>query len=60
MNGCIRLINSLQYFSYIRPVKEVKRASIGIISILGNLRSVYTMVFVKFFFEIFCLIISEN
>jgi hypothetical protein len=40
MNQCIRLINSLLTFSYKRPVKEVKIATVGIIAILGNLRSV--------------------
>jgi hypothetical protein len=40
MNQCIRLMNSLMTFSNIRPVVEVKLAIVGIISILGNLRSV--------------------
>jgi hypothetical protein len=41
MNQCIRLINNLVTFSYYRPVAEVKQATVGIISILGNIRSVY-------------------
>ena len=40
MNQCLRLFESLVKFSYIRPVREVKLASVGIVSILGNLRSV--------------------
>jgi len=41
MNQCIRLMNSLVTYSNIRPVKEVKLATVGIIAILGNLRSVF-------------------
>ncbi len=39
-NQCIRLINSLLDFSYKIPVQEVKMGTVGIIAILGNLRSV--------------------
>ena len=39
MNQCIRLIQSLYKFSKIRPIKEVKQATVGIVSIIGNLRS---------------------
>jgi hypothetical protein len=40
MNQCIRLMEDFITFSNIRPVDEVKLASAGFISILGNLRSV--------------------
>ncbi len=40
MNQCIRLMEAFITFSNIRPVDEVKLASTGFISILGNLRSV--------------------
>ncbi len=40
MNQCIRLVESLRVFSKIRPVKEVKKSTIGLISTLGNMRSV--------------------
>jgi hypothetical protein len=40
MNQCIRLMEAFNTFSNIRPVDEVKLASTGFISILGNLRSV--------------------
>jgi len=34
-------MNSLVTFSYYRPVTEVKLATVGIISVLGNIRSVF-------------------
>lgn len=40
MNQCIRLANSLVEFSKYRPIVEVKLATVGIFSILGNIRSV--------------------
>ncbi len=40
MNQCIRLMESLVTFSFTRPVKEVQLALIGVITILGNIRSV--------------------
>jgi hypothetical protein len=40
MNQCIRLSQSLLDFSNSRPVDEIKIAIVGIVSILGNLRSV--------------------
>ena len=40
MNQCIRLINSLVGFSQTRPIDEVKQATFGLVSTLGNLRSV--------------------
>ena len=40
MNQCIRLVESLDYFSNIRPVKEIKKSMAGLISTLGNMRSV--------------------
>jgi len=40
MNQCIRLMESLVTFSFNRPVKEVQLALVGVINILGNLRSV--------------------
>ena len=40
MNQCIRLSQSFAIFSNSRPVKEVKLATVGIVSILGNLKSV--------------------
>ena len=46
MNQCIRLINSLVSFSMYRPVDEVKLALVGIISILGNMRSVFLNSFI--------------
>ena len=48
MNQCIRLMNTLVTFSNYRPVKEVKLAIVGIVSILGNIRSVFEhIVFIK-------------
>jgi len=41
MNQCIRLTNSLVTFSQNRPVTEVKLATVGLISILGNIRAVF-------------------
>lgn len=40
MNQCIRLIKSLEGFSVIRPVKEVKKSLNGLVSTLGNIKSV--------------------
>ena len=40
MNQCIRLMDSFVTLANTRPVEEVKLASAGFISILGNLRSV--------------------
>jgi hypothetical protein len=40
LNQCIRLIESLESFSIKRPVKEVKKSLIGLISVLGNNKSV--------------------
>ena len=40
MNQCIRLINALVDFSSVRPVDEVKKATVGFISVLGNMKSV--------------------
>ena len=40
MNQCIRLIDSLRLFSELRPIAEVKQATVGIVSILGNVKSV--------------------
>jgi len=40
MNQCIRLTQSLNYFSNYRPVEEVKLALTGIASVIGNLRLV--------------------
>jgi len=40
MNQCIRLMEAFNTFSNSRPIDEVKLASSGFISILGNLRSV--------------------
>ena len=40
MNQCIRLTKALFEFSKTRPINEVKQATVGIVSILGNLRSV--------------------
>ena len=40
MNQCIRLMNSLTNFSNIRPVEEVKKATVGLIAIMGNIKSV--------------------
>ena len=51
MNQCIRLMDSFVYFSNIRPVKEVKLATAGFISILGNIRSVKCLA--HLFFEIY-------
>jgi hypothetical protein len=46
MNQCIRLMETLVKFSFTRPVKEVQLALVGVVTILGNLRSVR-----KFFFQ---------
>ena len=51
MNQCIRLMNALLSFSYKRPVNEVYKSTIGIISLLGNLRSVS-----KFFEDYFVIL----
>ena len=40
MNQCIRLVESLMKLAKKRPIEELKLASVGIIYILGNLRSV--------------------
>ena len=40
MNQCIRLVNNLVKLADLRPVFEVKRATVGLISTLGNIRSV--------------------
>ena len=47
MNQCIRLIKTLEIFSEIRPVYEALNATVGIISILGNLRSVWFKILIK-------------
>jgi hypothetical protein len=38
-NQCIRLIQALVGFSQIRPIDEVLKTTVGIISVLGNVRS---------------------
>ena len=40
MNQCMRLLDALVSISKIRPIIEVKMATIGILTILGNVRSV--------------------
>jgi len=40
MNQCIRLVNSLVVISQKRPIDEVKKATVGVMAILGNLKSV--------------------
>ena len=40
MNQCIRLMESLVSYAYLRPIDEVEKANIGILSVLGNIRSV--------------------
>ena len=40
MNQCIRLVDTFVSLAFSRPVDEVKVASVGFVSILGNLRSV--------------------
>ena len=50
MNQCIRLANSLVEFSKYRPVVEVKLATVGIFSILGNIRSVSDNCFILILF----------
>ena len=40
MNQCIRLVNSLAVISQKRPIDEVKKATVGVMAILGNLKSV--------------------
>jgi hypothetical protein len=40
LNQCIRLIEFLEYFSITRPVKEVKKSTIGLISIMGSIKYV--------------------
>jgi hypothetical protein len=51
MNQCIRLMNILVKFSFYRPVAEVKLATVGIISILGNIRSVFFENYFKKFYS---------
>ena len=41
MNQCIRLAKYLVNFASLRPVIEVKKATVGLISILGNIKSVF-------------------
>jgi hypothetical protein len=48
MNQCIRLSQSFAIFSNSRPVKEVKLATVGIVSILGNLKSVCSRIFILY------------
>ena len=45
MNQCIRLSQSLVTFSNFRPIKEINLSLVGVQSILGNLRSVNTLIF---------------
>ena len=40
MNQCIRLTNSMKTFSNKNSYEELKQATIGIVSVLGNIRSV--------------------
>ena len=40
MNQCIRLTNSMKTFSDQKSYEELKKATVGIISVLGNIRSV--------------------
>jgi hypothetical protein len=47
MNQCIRLSKSLLAYSYTRPLDEIKQATVGIVSILGNLRSVNKLLKIK-------------
>jgi hypothetical protein len=42
INQCIKLIESLEFFSTTRPVKEVKKSLNGLISIMGSIKSVNT------------------
>jgi hypothetical protein len=59
MNQCIRLCQSLVTLSNSRPVDEVKLTTIGIISILGNLRSVNLLVFKSFCFIMNLLVLNS-
>ena len=40
LNQCVRLTKTLEFLSKSRPIDEVKLSTIGVFSILGNLRSV--------------------
>jgi hypothetical protein len=40
MNHGIRLVNALVVISQKRPIDEVKKATVGVIAVLGNLKSV--------------------
>ena len=40
MNQCIRLVNSLVLISQKRPIDEVKKATVSVMAVLGNLKSV--------------------
>jgi hypothetical protein len=44
MNQCIRLVEALQAFSNLRPVDELKKATVGIISILGYSKAVRMLI----------------
>jgi len=59
MNQCIRLTQTLESFSNSRPVNEVKLTTVGIVSILGNLRMV-SLEKIKYFnlHLIICLILT--
>jgi hypothetical protein len=50
-NQCIRLVKELENFSKVRPVKEVKKSLIGLISTLGNIKSVkFYNIYANFYF----------
>jgi hypothetical protein len=51
MNQCIRLVESLTEFAKTRPVREIKQAMVGLVSILGNLRSVQNLFRKKILFS---------
>jgi len=55
MNQCIRLADSLQSFANVRPVDEVKKAIVGIWSVVGYVRHVSHFKSIKFYLKYFDL-----
>ncbi len=62
MNQCIRLVESLVNFAKKRPIEEVKIATKGVISVLGNLNTV-RFIYLSgngFHFEIKLCLLNRN
>ena len=57
MNQCIRLAESMESMAGKKSIEELKNAAIGVVSVLGNLRSVNShSVSLLYFFELLVLI----